>query len=92
MVEEEHQSVSEEGDWGDAIIDKILGLFQLTSGRGLITGGGVMFILFSFRFGTTIADNVYQEQVRETFLLQAELALLIVGIGILIKEVKHLGK
>jgi hypothetical protein len=92
MVEEEHQSVSEDGNWLYAIINKILSAFHLTSGMGLITIGGLCFICSLFQFVTTNVDNVYHQQVRETFFLQAELGVLIVGIGILIKEIKHLGR
>ena len=75
----------------DKIIIKILKVLNLTSGTGLIGLGGFWFIYGVFQYMAVSADNIMQQEVQETFFLQAELGIVIVGIGILIRVLKNVG-
>jgi len=89
MVEEKQvQSAGEEEKGFDKFIIKILGFLKLTSGTGLIGLGGFWFLYGILQYLFVSPESAFQQQVQETFFLQAEIGLLIVGIGILIREVK----
>lgn len=92
MAEEKVRSTSEEGKWFDKLIIKILGFLKLTSGTGLIGLGGFWFLYGILQYLFVSAESAFQQQVQETFFLQAEMGILIVGIGILIREVKKMQK
>ena len=90
--EEKNQSVVEEEKGFDKIIIKMLSFLKLTSGTGLIGLGGFWFLYGILQYVMVSVESVVQQQVQETFFLQAEIGLLIVGIGILIREIKNLKK
>jgi len=87
-VTEEQHSVNEELHdlWFDRIIYKILTWLKLTSGIGII-GFGVFWFGF-INYIIIKPQNIYQQQIAETYFLQAEIGLVIVGIGIIIMEIK----
>ena len=84
------QSTDEKEKGFDKFIIKVLGFLKLTSGTGLIGLGGFWFLYGIIEYMTVKVQSAIQQQVQETFFLQAEVGLLIVGIGILIREVKNL--
>ena len=90
--EEKNQSVVEEEKGFDKIIIKMLSFLKLTSGTGLIGLGGFWFLYGILQYVMVSVESAVQQQVQETFFLQAEIGLLIVGIGILIREIKNLKK
>ncbi|ABW68526.1 hypothetical protein [Desulfosudis oleivorans] len=93
MSEEKQVHTADEEEKGfDKFIIKVLGFLKLTSGTGLIGLGGFWFLYGILQFLFVGAENVMQQQVQETFFLQAEMGLLIVGVGILIREIKQLKK
>lgn len=76
----------------DRMIFSILGWMKLTSGVGIVGLGGFWLLYGIFQFLTVSASSAFQQQVQETFFLQAEIGLLIVAVGILIMEVKKIQK
>lgn len=93
MAEEKGIQHSDEEEKGfDKFIIKILNFLKLTSGTGLIGLGGFFFLYGLFQCIIVSPASAIQQQVQETFFLQAEIGLLIVGIGILIREIKKIQK
>ena len=86
------QITGEEEKGFDKYIIKVLDFLKLTSGTGLIGLGGFWLLYGLFQYITTHVQSAVQQQVQETFFLQAEMGLLIVGVGILIREVKKIQK
>ena len=84
------QREEEKGYWFDKWIIKILDFLKLTSGHGLMGLGGFWFLygILQYLLVSGEVESAFQQQVQETFFLQAEIGLLIVGIGILIREIK----
>ena len=85
---EEPYSVKEELHdlWFDRSVHKIVEWSKLTSGIGIIGFGCFWFGLINYII--IRPQNIYQQQIAETYFLQAEVGLLIVGIGIIIVEIK----
>ena len=88
-MNETEKTEIENASWFDRTIYKILTWLKLTSGIGIVGLGGFWFLYGIMQFMTVSASSALQQQVQETFFLQAEMGLLIVAVGILIMETKR---
>ena len=89
MDEKRSDVVSEEAEnVFEKFILKVLGFLGLTSGLGLMVAGGFWLLYGLFQYLMVSPESIYQQQVMEMYFTQAELGLIIVGLGILIKELK----
>jgi len=74
--------------WFDRMIYKVLTWLKLTSGTGIIGLGGFWLLWGLLHYIIVKPTSAFQEQVAETYFLQAEVGLVIVGIGIIIMEIR----
>ena len=72
--------------WFDRMIYKVLTWLKLTSGIGIVGIGGFWLLYGLLNYIFVKPTSAFQQQVAETYFLQAEVGLVIVGI--IIMEIK----
>ena len=80
----------ESENWFNKLMFKIMKFFGFTSGVGLVAIGGYWFLYSIIQYVSITPTNAIQQNITENFFNQAQMGIVIVALGILIRTVKGL--